>query len=387
MNSTRHSWNGRSFTKLAAASVLTLGMATGVSAQTLPLTPLDDDDERDFWWYHQVQDDAVLEAMQEVVAGPAERTTAEPDGPISIAVIYPSQDVSDFWLRAYLAMEARFEELGIETDSTQFASGMGDHQLQATYTEQVMQEDYDYVIFGPTELSLQQENIKDLIDAGQKVIVLNYDTVVQAWGDDQPMMYATFSHLAGALNMCEWVLENLGTEGTFAMIRGTPGSLDDQRSGGFANCLAENSDWQMAYEHYGNFLREGGFDGAQQILSAYPEVTLLHNANTAMAMGAVSAVQASGAGDRVKVTAWGGTGDELEALRLGELAATPMRMGDDVGIAMAEAIRADLEGRTDDIPLVFLGRITIVSADSGADTIDAMEEEAFRYTGTGTLER
>ena len=387
MSRHKHSVFRETFLKLTGASVIALAMTVGASAQKLPLTPMDDDGERDFWWYHQVQDEAVLEAMQEVVAGPAQETTAQLDGPLSIAVIYPSQDVSDFWLRAYLAMEARFKELGIETESVQYASGMGDHQLQATYTDQVMQEDFDYVIFGPTELSLQQDNIKQLVDSGKKVIVLNYDAVVQAWGDEQPMMYATFSHLAGALNMCNWVVETLGTEGTYAMIRGTPGSIDNQRSGGFANCLAEKSDWKMAYEHYGNFMREGGFNGAQQILSAYPEVTLLHNANTAMAMGAISSVQASGAADRVKVTAWGGTGDELEALRLGELAATPMRMGDDVGVAMAEAIRADLEGRADDIPLVFLGRITIVSSDSGPELVDEMEKEAFRYTGIGTLER
>lgn len=366
---------------------LSLGMGGAAMAQTLPLTPLPDDGDRNFWWYHQVQSEEVLANMQANVAKPAEPMAEPPAEPVKIAVIYPSQDVSDFWLRAFLAMEARLNEIGLPYEAVQYASGMGDHQLQATYTDQVLNDDFEYVIFGPTELSLQQDNVKTLMDGGKKVIVLNYDAVVQEWGDDQPMMYATFSHLFGALNVCNWVLENLGTEGTYAMIRGTPGSIDDQRSGGFRDCLAENSDWKMAYEHYGNFLREGGFDGAQQIISAYPEVTLIHNANTAMAMGAISAVQAAGAGDRVGVTAWGGTGDELEALREGELLATPMRMGDDVGVAMAEAIRLDLEGRNDEIPLVFLGRIDIVSSSSGPEVVDAFEREAFRYTGIGTLER
>ncbi|MEL6481361.1 MAG: hypothetical protein AAFQ75_07920, partial [Pseudomonadota bacterium] len=36
-------------------------------------------------------------------------------------------------------------------------------------------------------------------------------------------------------------------------------------------------------------------------------------------------------------TGWGGTGLELDAIRRGELDATPMRMGDDVGAATAEA--------------------------------------------------
>ena len=145
--------------------------------------------------------------------------------------------------------------------------------------------------------------------------------------------------------MCDWVVNTLGTEGTYAMNRGVPGIVDDQRSGGFADCLAENSNWKLAYEHYGNYQREGGTTGTQQIISAYPEVTLIHNANTAMAMGALSAVQAMDAQDKVMVTGWGGTGEELEALLLGELRATPMRMSDDIGVSMAEAIRLDLEGR------------------------------------------
>jgi autoinducer 2-binding protein LuxP len=225
------------------------------------------------------------------------------------------------------------------------------------------------------------------MDSGKQVIVLNHDTPLQDWGDDQPMMYSTFSHLFGALNVCEWVIENLGTEGTYAMNRGVPGGVDDQRSGGFHECLEEKSDWELAYEHFGLFQREGGFNGTQLILSGFPEVTYIHNANTAMAMGTISAIQAAGAEERVLTSAWGGTGDEIEALRKGELVATPMRMSDDVGVSLAEAIRADIEGRQDDIPLVFLGRITIVASDSGPDVVDAFEKEAFRYTGIGTLER
>ena len=374
-------------TRALLAGAVTLAFGAAASAQTLPLEALPDDGERETWWYHQVQTDEELSKLQEIVGKPAVPMDNPPEEPISIAVIYPSEDVSDFWLRSYLSMEARLNELGIPFEATQFASNMGNFLLQSTYAEQVAQEDYDYVIFGPSELIAQQDDIRRLMDSGKKVIVLNYDTPVQAWGDDQPLLYTTFSHLFGALNICNWVVENLGTEGTYAMIRGIPGGIDDQRSGGFQKCLEENSNWTMAYEHYGDFQREGGFNGAQLILSGYPEVEMIHNANTAMAMGAISAVQAADKGEDVFVTAWGGTGDELEALRKGELGATPMRMSDDVGVSMAEVIRADLEGRAEEMPLVFLGRIDIVSGDSGPDVVDAFEKEAFRYTGVGTLER
>ncbi len=182
-----------------------------------------------------------------------------PAEPVKIVVIYPSLDVSDAWLRSYLAMEARLNEIGIPFDALQLASDVGDYALQTTYTDQVINEDYDYVIFGPIELQIQAENINALVESGKTVILLNHDTVLKDFGDNQPMMYVSFSHYAGSQIMCNWVVNTLGTEGTYAMNRGVPGIVDDQRSGGFRDCLAKNSDWNLAYEHYGNFEREAGF--------------------------------------------------------------------------------------------------------------------------------
>ena len=64
-----------------------------------------------------------------------------------------------------------------------------------------------------------------------------------------------------------------------------------------------------------------------------------------------------------------------------------MRMGDDVGAATAEAIKAHLEGREGDLPLVFLGRITVAHDQMSTDEIDNLEKEAFRFSGVGALKR
>ncbi|MEM9794674.1 MAG: ribose ABC transporter substrate-binding protein, partial [Pseudomonadota bacterium] len=86
-------------------------------------------------------------------------------------------------------------------------------------------------------------------------------------------------------------------------------------------------------------------------------------------------------------TGWGGTGLELDAIRRGELDATPMRMGDDVGAATAEAIKYHLEDRAGELPFVFLGRITIAHDQMSAEEIDALEQEAFRFSGVEALDR
>lgn len=68
---------------------------------------------------------------------------------------------------------------------------------------------------------------------------------------------------------------------------------DNQRSGDFAKCVTERGNWNIAYEHYGEYQREGGFDGTNLITQAYPEATVIHNANTAMTMGSVEALVTS----------------------------------------------------------------------------------------------
>ena len=261
--------------KTLFAGVAGLALCASVAeARDIPaLADMEGSGEDGYWEYYEVTDADTLAAFQEIVGKPGETMANPPAEPVKIAFIYPSQDVSDFWLRNYMAMMARLEEMGVPAEDTQFASDVGDHIIQATYTDQVEQEDFDYVVFGPTELKVQQDNIKRLIDKPDtEVIVWNFTVVPQAWGSTQPLAYLSFSHLAGALIMCDYVLGKLGKEGTMALVRGIPGAIDDQRSGGFKDCVTSQSNWQVAYEHVGMFERERGYTGTQQILQAYPEV-------------------------------------------------------------------------------------------------------------------
>ncbi|MEM1266583.1 MAG: substrate-binding domain-containing protein [Pseudomonadota bacterium] len=364
-------------------------MSGAAFAQSLPLKELPDIADRDYWVPDEVNAEGKLEALQAVVGGEAVPYSGTLDAPIQIALIYPSADTSDFWARNYLAMTKRLEQLGIPFETTEFASRQIEHSLQSTYASQVEQDAdlYDYVIFGPSELAIQADNIDKLsANDGFTTYVWAFHTPLKDLGH-QPDVWFDFSSAAGALTMCEYMIERLGEGVTMAMNRGIPGITDNQRSGDFKACVEEKAGWTTVYEHYGEYQREGGFEGTSLILQAYPEATIIHNANTAMAMGSVEAQVAMGKEKEIFSTGWGGTGLELDAIRAGELDATPMRMGDDVGAATAEAIRADLEGRADELPLVFLGRITVAHDQMAADELDALQTEAFRFSGVGALER
>jgi len=376
-------------TTLMATSLLWAGAGWAESHSNLPLMELPGIADRTYWVPGEVNAEGKLEALQAVVGAPAVPYTGMMDAPIQIALIYPSADTSDFWARNFLALTKRLDQLGIKYEATEFASRQIEHSLQSTYANQVAQDAdlYDYVIFGPSELAIQGDNIDKLSGTdGFSTYVWAFHTPLK-YLENQPDLWFDFSSAAGALVMCDYMLGRLGNGITMAMNRGIPGITDDQRSGDFKSCVEEKGGWTTAYEHYGEYQREGGFDGTSLIMQAYPEATVIHNANTAMAMGSVEAQVSMGKEKDVFSTGWGGTGLELDAIRRGELNATPMRMGDDVGAATAEAIRADLEKRNDELPLVFLGRITVAHDQLSADEIDALEKEAFRFSGVGALSR
>ncbi len=374
--------------KTCAALALIAGMGPAI-AQDLPLRELPDVESRDYWLPDEVNVEGTVETLQSVVGSPAVPLAVAQDDPIQIALIYPSADVSDFWARAYLAFTKRMDELGIKYETTEFASRQIEHELQSTYTEQVLLDGdiYDFVIFGPSELATQADNIARLAASDDfTTFVFSFFTPLK-YLEAQPANWFDFSSTIGALNICNHLVEKHGQDITYALLRGIPGITDNQRSGDFENCVAEKGGWEKAYEHYGDYTREGGYDGTNLILQAYPEVTLIHYANTAMAMGGVEALNGAGRNDEIINTGWGGTALELDSMRMGEMDATPMRMGDDVGAAAAEAVKYHLEGREGELPFVFLGRILVADADMPEDELTALQTEAFRFSGVDALDR
>ena len=232
----------RSFLSITAAAMLAAGTAY---AAELPLKTLPDDGDRDYWVPEQVNAEGKLEALQEVVGSEAVPFSGTQDKPIQIALIYPSADVSDFWARNFLALTKRLDQLGIKYETTEFASRQIEHSLQATYAGQVVQDAdrYDYVIFGPSELATQADNIDKLAGTDDFVtFVWAFHTPLK-YLKNQPAVWFDFSSAYGALKMCDYMLSRLGKDVTYAMNRGIPGITDNQRSGDFAECVKEKGNW------------------------------------------------------------------------------------------------------------------------------------------------
>ena len=106
----------------------------------------------------------------------------------------------------------------------------------------------------------------------------------------------------------------------------------------------------------------------------------IYSCSTDIALGVIDAIETLGLQGKVQTNGWGGGSQELEEIAKGRLAVTVMRMNDDNGVAMAEAIALDQLGRSDDVPLVYSGEFALVTQAHDAAKIDALKNRAFRYS-------
>jgi LacI family transcriptional regulator len=98
----------------------------------------------------------------------------------------------------------------------------------------------------------------------------------------------------------------------------------EYRRQGYTNTLtAAGIEYRAEYVQYGNLMRSGGYNGANTLLDAHPQITALVCCNDLMALGAISALQGRGlvVGWDVSVTGF----DDIPAAEYSHPALTSVR--------------------------------------------------------------
>lgn len=337
-------------------------------------------------WHALFPEDRAL--MDEVVAAlsqPATQIEVELDAPIKIAMMFPSLEISDAFARLQASIEGHLTASGIDYEIQEFFINSGEHETQATQIDEVIANAdlYDYVIIGPSEYLVQKANMARL-NAVVPTIVTNVSNPFPDYvgTPEMPLTTAGFDSALGGTVLVEWTLENVGSSGNFALQRYLPGLLDTLRSDTYADGLVE-AGWTLVDEFVGNGDQELSFTGSNAMLTANPELDLIHNGSTAGALGTLAALAGRGLMDEIVTNGWGGGQDELDSILRGELDFTLFRVNDDWGASVAEAIKRHLEGKP--VPLVLAPSMKVIDKSFSAEQVKAETDYAFRYSGV--LER
>ncbi len=292
-----------------------------------------------------------------------------------IAYLSPSFDISDAWERVFWSMQGRLEELGVDFEVQQLAvASHVDHAGQLAQVESVIAGGVDYVFLGPTEFEAAIPALRKLKQAGVPTVVYNFTTPHEDEAA-RAMSYIAFAHHPGGVKSGEWAVEQLGGKGKVLVLRGAPGVVSDERGGGFLSVVEQHPGIEVVMGPYTDFDRAKAYDAAQNMLAAHPDINLIYGMSTTIGLGAAQVVRQMGKSEDILTMGFGGTGDEITAMKEGWLTASVLRPIDDSGVAVADAFVAHSKG--EEVPLVWGGSFVMV--DRWSDT-DEILEYANRYS-------
>lgn len=305
--------------------------------------------------------------------------------PVKIAMIYPGSERSDYWERSVSSFSARMDELNIPYEILEYFSRPGnvDKIIQEQQIKEALQAKPDFLVF-TLDIQHHRELIESIITLGRpKIILQNITTPLREWRGNQPFLYVGFSHREGSVKvLAPEFLKRVGNSGTYGMLYFSKGVVSEQRGDSIIRYLKDNSTLELVAAYYTDGQFEKARSATEQLLDEYPGLDFIYACSTSIALAAVEVLEERGMKNSVFVNGWGGGSAELESIEQGKLDFTVMRINDDNGVAMAEAIKLDLMDMRNLVPTVYSGDFALVSQETGMKELQDLKHRAFRYSGT-----
>lgn len=298
--------------------------------------------------------------------------------PVRISVVYPGEQESDYWRRNIQAFELRLEELGINYSLEQiFTRPNAESRDQNLFLNKALKRDTDYLIF-TLDTGRHKKFIEHVLyNSDVKLILQNITTPVKSWVDKQPFLYAGFDHLLGSQMLADYFKKILPNGAKYSVLYFSQGYVSDARGDTFIEAMRTEPRFKIQSSYYTKATKESSYHAALAAIEKTPDLDFLYACSTDVALGAIEAIQQTGS-DHIKVNGWGGGSAELDAISSGAMDVTVMRMNDDTGIAMAEAIKWDVEGKA--VPIVYSGSFELVTKLDDIEKINRLKKRAFRYS-------
>lgn len=301
--------------------------------------------------------------------------------PIRIAVVYPGLQASDYWRRSIVSFEKRLKELKVpyELVSHFTKPGLTVHE-QSNKIGEFLSAGADYLIF-TLNVSQHKPLIEKIMKGGRtKIILQNITTPLKSFKLKQPFQYVGFDHAIGTEYLVKKYLEVFGGKADYAIMYGTPGYVSEMRGGTFLRHMENHAGMALKESYYVGFNREKSYRATKDLLKNHPNIKFVFSASTDIALGVLDALQEEGRMGDIITNGWGGGSAELDAIQAGDLDFTVMRMNDDNGVAMAEAIVMDQQGNVSEVPTIFSGDMVLVEKSMTNSEIMELKNRAFRYS-------
>lgn len=228
------------------------------------------------------------------------------DESITIGLAVANQQ-ADFFNQIREAVQASGAENDVEIV---LADAGGDADRQVSQIQDFITRDVDAIIYIPAGATAAAVPIRDARAAGIPVVTVDRNPD----GEPGDTFIATDS-VAAARELGEWVVGQTGGEGNLAVIQGQIGTTPEvARDTGFKEALDPTDIVEVARQASQGWHQDEGFDIAQDLLQAHPEIDIIFGRADALALGAAQAARAIGRDD-ILIVGFDGDVAGLEAVR------------------------------------------------------------------------
>jgi len=300
---------------------------------------------------------------------------------VKIVFVYPGNQVSDYWRRSIKSFEKRMDELNINYILEEhFTKPTIEISKQIKYLLDALSNDTDYLIY-TLDLKKHIKLIEKILNyKDTKLILQNITTPLKKWKNKQPFLYVGFDHTIGAIKIANYYKKRFKDKGKYAVMYGSFGYISDMRGKEFVKYLHKNSKLELVDEYYTNFKLDNAYNTTLDLISRRDDIDFIYACSTDIAFGVQKALKEKNLNNKIELNGWGGGSSEIKSIKEKELDLTVMRINDDNGVAMAEAIKLDILGKSDLVPTIFSGNLQIITKDSPKSKIDTLTKKAFRYS-------
>lgn len=321
----------------------------------------------------------LYESFDKIIKKPAKKINNNNEK-IKIVVVYPGKQLSDYWRRSKVSFQMRLDELNINYELIDYFTKPSDLRKQSKSLLKAMKDDVDYLVF--TLDANKHSKFIDRILAKEKpkLILQNITTPLKKWKNNPPFLYVGFDHELGSKMLADYFMKQTNKTGKYAVLFGTNGYVTQMRGKEFIKYIKKNSDLKLVDTYYTNFSKEKAILATQELVKNHGDLDFIYACSTDIALGVAEVLKKNDLCTKIIINGWGGGSAELEALTKQSIDVTLMRMNDDNGIAMAEAIKLDLENKREEIPQVYFGEFKLITKDIDLLKLDELTKKAFRYS-------
>ena len=317
----------------------------------------------------------------DLVSKDAVKLSAKQEKVLKIVMVYPGNQISDYWRRSKVSFEKRLQALNIKYElKDYFTKPALEIKIQANQLLGAIKDNTDYLIF-TLDASKHSQFIERILSRTKpKLILQNITTPVKKWGRIQPFLYVGFDHVIGSKILADYYLKETNSKGKYAVLHGTKGYVSYMRGNEFIDYVSRYKELELMDTYYTDFNKQKAINATNELLKTHNDLKFIYAGSTDIALGVSEVLKKNNLTGKILTNGWGGGSSELDAIEKGLLDITVMRMNDDNGVAMAEAIKLDLEDKINQVPTIFSGEFEVVKKGISKELLQKLKDKAFRYS-------